>query len=91
MKMKENKKYDGFAIASFVLALIIVIWPYTMPGFQFMRWASLLSLIFGVTSLVRIKKNKNSRGKVLAIFGIIISALEKILIIIDKVILGRVI
>ena len=75
-----KKKYDGFAIASFVMALITILFPLlifqlsynNMIKFSFYVFP-LLSIIFGIASLLKIKKNKNLNGKFLSILGMIIS------------------
>ncbi|MBS1266845.1 MAG: hypothetical protein MAG795_00814 [Candidatus Woesearchaeota archaeon] len=66
-KVKSNKKY-GLPIAAFVLSLIPVI--------------SLIGLILGIVSLVKIKKNPALKGKGFAIAALIISIINIILIIV---------
>ena len=77
-KLKGNgKKYDGFAITSFVLSLIgilmgLIIWPINVIVPYVLI---IISIILGFVSLSRIKKNKKLYGRIFAYCGIIISIL----------------
>lgn len=51
-------------------------------------WSVLFSIIFGIISLVKIKKNKNLKGKKHAIMGVIISSILLIIFIIFLTIYG---
>ena len=82
----RGKKYDGFAIASFVLSLVGIIFFDYDDIFVFGHFdidyshvILLFSFIFAIISLIRIKKNKNLRGRVLAIIAVILSSLFFIL------------
>ena len=83
---QENKKtaerrYDKFAVASFVLSLIFVMFLFiaVMRSYPFifvvvpLFICLLLSIIFGIIGLKRIKKNKNLKGKIFGVIGLIIS------------------
>ena len=79
--VNKEKRYDGFAIASFVLGLIsialvlgIFINFRMLSGvILFSPISALLSLIFGIIALVRIKRNENKKGMLFAIFGMLLS------------------
>ena len=58
-----EKRYEGMAIASFVLGLCGLI-PF------FFLIPSILAIIFGFVSLNRIKHNKALKGKAFAWWGI---------------------
>ncbi len=94
-KNTNTKKYDKFAIWSFVFAILI----FTIPVFIALLdktfllsemgggsvffilfflsppTSTILSLIFGLISLKRTKKNNKLKGKLLSWAGIIISSL----------------
>ena len=80
-KKEVKKKFDGFAVVSFVLGVInpffFLIFNNLINNFitTLLSWfiIILLSIIFGIVSLIRIKKNKNLKGIALAIIGIVIS------------------
>lgn len=82
MAMKD-KKYDRFAIASFVLSLVIfftLFWAWSVNEgllffglFIFSLPVCIIIFIFGITALRRIKENKNLKGNILAILGIVFS------------------
>lgn len=89
-----EKKYDKFAVTSFVLGIIFIILSFLrlsngediILGLIWMLIA-LLEIIFGIVGLFKIKKNK-TKGKIYAIFGIIIPILFIILIMIISLMLG---
>ncbi|MBS3099583.1 DUF4190 domain-containing protein [Candidatus Pacearchaeota archaeon] len=99
-KKKENnveKRYDKFAIASFVLSLVSIliilimslVLTYTDNEYTSASRVAILLLIyflilligiiFGIMSLVKIKRNNSLKGRGFAWFGIIISVLGLIL------------
>ena len=73
----KSKKYDDFAITSFVLSLAF------LSGFFYINedplfWFSvcvvfILSVVTGVIGLKRTYKNKSLKGAVIAIIGLVIS------------------
>ena len=80
----DGKKYDGFAIASFVLIIIVLLLNVTLIKLimkipylimNTLTIPNLLSIILGIIGLVRIHKNENLKGKGFAWAGIIISIL----------------
>lgn len=72
--MPEHK-YSGMSVASFVLGLCGLI-PY------FFGIPNVLAIVFGFIALNQIKKNKNLRGRALAIWGIILGFAFLILVLI---------
>ena len=88
----REEKYSGFAIASFVLSLVLIVWPFVIFFVRYlpssiknfllliMILLFVLSIIFGVISLIKIRKNKNLKGKAIAIISFIIAALSLILL-----------
>ena len=96
-----EKRYDKFAVASFVLSLItffiyilIFIFMFSYPELlahsnpksELAAWILILvvgfaslfpffSIPFAIISIYRINRNRNLKGKIYAIFGIIISTL----------------
>jgi len=68
-----KEKRSVFAIICFILALLsLVVMPFTWGLLTV--WIAPISIIFGIISLVLIKKKKQS-GKGLAISGIVISVI----------------
>lgn len=74
----EKGKYNGQAIASFVLSLVGL--------FVFGLICGILSLTLGITALNHIKALKNEKGKGLAIAGIVIGSLDCIMILFGTIV-----
>ena len=79
---KMERRYDKFAIASFVLSLFLLLsflsfFVTDILEFVFFSYIhiALISIIFGVVGLIRIKKNHTLKGKIYCILGIIINIL----------------
>lgn len=88
MKM-ENKKYDGFAVASFVLGLVQVIeiimvkisQPSNLQSIILITYALILSsIVLGIVGLIRVKGNENKKGMLFAVLGILMALIFIILI-----------
>ena len=99
-KININKNgNDSLAITSFVLSLIpfiLIMFPQLVPEVVFesiypsillFYLPILLSIVFGIVALVRIRKNKLLRGKGFAIAGIIISVLTILIAFISFILL----
>jgi hypothetical protein len=69
--VNESSKTDGFAITSFVLAVLSLL-GIIAPVAPFLF--SLLSIIFGIVGLGRIRK-RGTKGSWMAIFGIVVGSL----------------
>lgn len=63
----EKRKINIYAKASFILSLFFLV-----PALNL--FTSVLAIVFGITFLKELKKDKNQRGKGLAIAGITIGA-----------------
>lgn len=74
----QKEKYNGQAIASFVLSLVGL--------FVFGLICGILSLTLGITALNHIKALKNEKGKGLAIAGIVIGSLDCIMILFGTIV-----
>ena len=76
---KSEKRYDGFAIVSFVLSLILPavfmsgLYRYLMSAILFGFISFFVSIISGIISFKRIKNNKDLKGKELSWIAFIIS------------------
>ena len=87
----DKKKYDGFAVASFSLGIIGLLFGIIFPIATFFTnnyyiiilipfIFSVISITFGLVSKNKIKKTK-SNGKKIATTGIVISIISLLLII----------
>jgi len=70
-------KYSWFAVASFVLAILLSIWYFTFLSLNsssllFLWISSILIIILGFIGLNQIKKNKILKGKLFAWLGIVL-------------------
>jgi len=93
----KGKKYDKFAITSFVFIILGLLISFVIPILIFyfpviylsiiLIMSVLVSITFGVISLIRIKRNNKLKGRKFAWAGIIISVLSLLLLIIITIIL----
>src|SRR3989344_1626224 len=92
----QKKRTNKLAIACFILGLVPII-SFFIPLFNFIPYFSfvffylpiLLSIIFGVISLIKIKRDKSLGGKTLSILGIIISVLTVLFVVISIILLAK--
>jgi|SRR3989344_6255058 len=97
MKMKkENNKiverrYDKFAIVSFVLGLLLVILTLLLRSTYSILRNGIISvgiITLCILSLSRIKRNKNLKGKFLAIISIFIVVVYVLAILLSVIFTG---
>ena len=92
---KEINKFDGFAIVSFVLSVVFLLfYIFNNGNFRLVTFILLIifipSVIFGIISLTRIKSNRNLRGKMFSIIGIVLPSLVLIIMLISAFLIGSV-
>lgn len=68
MEKEDNKKFSIWAILGFIAGLL-----------SFMYWVSVVGVLLNIGALIQISKTKQ-KGKVLAIIGLILSALLLLLV-----------
>ncbi len=100
-KININKRgNDSLAIASFVLSLIpliLIMFPKIVPivfesvypSILLFDLPILLSIVFGIISIVKTKRNKSIRGKGFAIAGIVISASVILIVAVSFILLAK--
>ena len=98
--MKNNTKTNKLAIASFVLGLIpliMIAFPWLISEtFDAIYLSTVLfylplflSFVFGIISLVKIRKDNSQKGKIYAVAGIIFSVLTVLIVFVSSVLLVR--